>query len=60
MMAKLAVLPKSGLTPLTLVRFLARMRILVLLLVLGQTECFRAKSALQILLRVVLIIVSLE
>lgn len=59
MMTKFTSLAEVRLAHVTLKRLLARVRILMLLLVLLQAERLGAKATLQVLLRVVLLVVSL-
>jgi len=59
MMTKFTSLSEVRLAHVTLKRLLARVRVLVLLLVLLQAERFCAEAALQVLLRVVLLVVPL-
>ena len=59
-MAKLATLAESHVAQATSEGFFARMSIFVLLFILLKTEAFRAKSALEVLLRIVFLIVPLE
>jgi hypothetical protein len=58
--AQFASLPKTQGAHLADKRLIARVRVFVLLFVLGQAETFCAKSTLQFLLRIMLLIVSLE
>jgi len=60
MVAELAALAESHPAHIATVRLLARVRVLVLVAVLLQTETLVAETTLHFLLRVVLLIVSLE
>lgn len=60
MVTELATLSKVALTQIALERFLARVCIFVLLAILLEAESFSTETALEILLRVVLLVVSLQ
>ena len=60
MVAKLATLTESHIAQTTSEGFLARVGIFVLLFILLQTEGFWAKTAFEVLLRIVFLIVPLE
>ena len=60
MVTQLAALSEVALAQVALERFLARVRIFVLLSVLLKAERFSAEAALEILLRVVLFVVALQ
>ena len=60
MVAKLATLAESHIAQTTSEGFLTRVGIFVLLFILLQTEGFWAKTALEVLLRIVFLIVPLE
>ena len=60
MMAKLATLAESHVAQATSEGFFACMSIFVLFFILLQTEAFWAKSALEVLLRIVFLIVPLK